>query len=687
MSELLLTSSSLYKMALLSRVLHQTQSPPSITSSHSHVSPTSSILSHSSITAPKFSLNITLESPPVVLYGNPSESTGSIISGILTLDIKPPKYDRLGPTISKNSLTAVSSNSSIDPPPFAEVELENVTLSLVQTIKYSKTFCIPSSSVNSCKDCCLRKTTLARWDVLTSTASFMIGSHAYPFSHLLPGSLPPSTKLGSTQSISYIKYDLIAVGKSANFSKPTTVRMPLNISRLILRGPDRNSLRVFPPTEVTSSAVLPNVIYPKSTFPVELKLDNIVSNSGDRRWRMRKLAWRVEEVTKVRAYACEKHLAKLKHTEESQRKAELHKELATGLKTSSIIHHSTILAGMSILSNPNPRPSGETSTETSPNQDITLGAEDSDREGTLRSGPSRAAANFEEDFLRTASATGAPHAADAAASPPSENPNVEQLYLEESRTVNHGEIKSGWKSDFNGRGVIELVADIIATNFSTGYIKHISKCSSDDAPKDDLVDGLRNGANVSCDIEDPTLGVYVNHTLIVEVIVAEELLHSVVKKGKRSDSFSNLVPVSSNQSASTPPRTPVSGPASARNSPHPSSQQTGVPTGAARVLRMQFKLPLTERSGLGIAWDDEVPPTYEDVRTLSPPTYFDSGSSTPINPPAPATTAPSNPRRTTVGVIDGVGNTPGMGNFGLNRSAFSIDQMVDLDERIQEFYL
>ena len=391
-------------------------------------------------------------------------------------------------------------------------------------------------------------------------------------------------------------------------------------------------------------------------------------------------------MTKVRAYACEKHLAKLKQTEESQRKVELHKELAAGLKNSSIIHHSTILARMAIISNPNPnpRPSGETGTETSPNQDITLGAEESDREGTLRSGPSRAAANFEEDFLSSASATGAPHTADAAASLPNENPNDEQLYLEETRTVNHGEIKSGWKSDFNGRGIIELVADITATNFSTGYIKHISKCSSDDAPKDELIDGLRNGANVSCDVEDPTLGVYVNHTLIVEVIVAEELLHNVVKRGKGSDSFSNLVPVSSNQSASTPPRTPVSGPASARNSPHPTSQQTGVPTGAARVLRMQFKLPLTERSGLGIAWDDEVPPTYEDVRTLSPPTYLDSGSSTPINPPA---TAASNLRRTTIGVIDGVGNTPGMGNFGLNRSAFSIDQMVDLDERIQEFSL
>lgn len=44
------------------------------------------------------------------------------------------------------------------------------------------------------------------------------------------------------------------------------------------------------------------------------------------------------------------------------------------------------------------------------------------------------------------------------------------------------------------------------------------------------------------------------------------------------------------------------------------------PTGAARVLRMQFNLHVTERSGLGISWDEEMPPVYEDV-PASPPGY------------------------------------------------------------------
>lgn len=44
------------------------------------------------------------------------------------------------------------------------------------------------------------------------------------------------------------------------------------------------------------------------------------------------------------------------------------------------------------------------------------------------------------------------------------------------------------------------------------------------------------------------------------------------------------------------------------------------PTGAARVLRMHFNTTVTERSGLGISWDEEMPPMYDDVPD-SPPHY------------------------------------------------------------------
>lgn len=45
------------------------------------------------------------------------------------------------------------------------------------------------------------------------------------------------------------------------------------------------------------------------------------------------------------------------------------------------------------------------------------------------------------------------------------------------------------------------------------------------------------------------------------------------------------------------------------------------PTGVARILRMHFNTTLTERAGLGVSWDNEAPPIYQDV-PLSPPSYL-----------------------------------------------------------------
>jgi arrestin-related trafficking adapter 1 len=43
-------------------------------------------------------------------------------------------------------------------------------------------------------------------------------------------------------------------------------------------------------------------------------------------------------------------------------------------------------------------------------------------------------------------------------------------------------------------------------------------------------------------------------------------------------------------------------------------------TGSATLVKMQAKVILTERAGLGIAWDEEQPPVYDDVPS-SPPAY------------------------------------------------------------------
>jgi arrestin-related trafficking adapter 1 len=80
-----------------------------------------------------------------------------------------------------------------------------------------------------------------------------------------------------------------------------------------------------------------------------------------------------------------------------------------------------------------------------------------------------------------------------------------------------------------------------------------------------------------CGMKAPD-GTAITHVLVVEMIVAEEFVPA--KKGGQIS-----------------------------------------PTGAARVLRMHFNVTMTERAGLGISWDEEQPPLYENV-PASPPAYI-----------------------------------------------------------------
>lgn len=709
-------------MPLLSKVLHHGSEKGLEKNAHG---------ANSKSNKPRFTLSLTLESPPVIFYGQPHESTGSIVSGLLSLQVheknerrKNSRYGEFYPvrlnSSSDASIHAV--NSKVGEQDI--VELEYVTLSLIQTVKLAKPFLIPSGSVSGCKDCTTKKNELARWDVLTAKAGFHLGSHQYPFSHLLPGSLPATCRIGSTQGFSFIKYNLIATAKEANSSKLTKVNLPFNISRLVLRGPDRNSLRVFPPTDATAKAVLPNVVYPKSTFPLELKIDNIVSSNQDRRWRLRKLYWKMLEHVKVKASTCQRHETKLNAIKEAERRSSKYGGQAQGTNKNinpSNFHHSTIQTSMSLQHPPTSISQDITNDiQGTPHENDSLINEDNHNNFTAstrtsieadRRSPSSALGNVNslnnilEEFLSPlnshqeianiahlypASSTASLGEAvnpgldtvNSNASP-RDNNDTEELYLEETRAINHGETKSGWKSDFSGRGIIEMVVEISAYNSSSGLNKHITKKTSDDLDIDEIESGLEHNANVTCDINDPTIGIYVSHTLVVEAVVAEEIIQNHEKREKKSNA------------KHTPTNTlsPQSSIGSMQNvtglSTNPSTNTIGVSTGAARVLRMQFKIILTERSGLGIAWDDEVPPTYEDISTLSPPTYAEtSNSNTPVPTPSQQVSTPSVLMRNTDHVLQGIGDTPIMGNLNFPaRSLSNISECLTIDDRIQDLRL
>ncbi|KAK9390055.1 hypothetical protein V1515DRAFT_592773 [Lipomyces mesembrius] len=340
--------------------------------------------------------NLVIESPPLICYGSRTQSTGALLSGLLFLYV--------------NAYA---------------IPMKNVTLELVQEITVKR------PSIGACKDCIHHVNILHRWDLLKHHTTLPRSEYGYPFSHLLHGDLPASTS-SSLAGVSY--YLRAAATPLAKDVTPITLTRALPVYRSIITTDVRRCLRVFPPTSLNVTAALPAVAFPKSTFMMDLQLNNINNKDKKTRWQLRKLSWHLDEITRLKHTGCDKH-------------------------------------------------------HDSPQQ------------------------------------------------------------LEDIKSIAFSDIRKGWKTDFSNDGRIEAEVEI---------------STLDDVP-------------MSCNVLVPELGFEVEHILVVEMLVSEE------------------------------------------NIPMNGSRQSN-PTGAARILRMQFSVEITERGGLGISWDDEVPPTYDDV-PISPPGY------------------------------------------------------------------
>ncbi|AGO12843.1 AaceriACR291Cp [[Ashbya] aceris (nom. inval.)] len=554
-------------------------------------------------------LGLEIESPPCVLYGPPAESAGALLSGLVTVRVQ-----RAGPE------TAVC------------VSVARLTLALEQHVTYGRPF-VAAGTLGSCGACRERRRELARWEVVARPAGLAAGRHAYPFSHLLAGDLPATSTLGSAGA-TQIRYELVAnaVYRARGAEeRRLELRLPVPVTRSLLRGPDRNSLRVFPPTDVTAAAVLPSVIYPRSTIPLELQLSGVCCE--DRRWRMRRLTWRIDEKVRVRSHACAAHRAKLRALE-----AEVRAKTARNLKKPAKPIKRTPDMGpqvtVSVATDEDPLPFDAGSAAA--RQEADAGNVDDDAETqSAFIHPSDHAMQQELQELQ---------ARIRRQQLEEERKQETSHYIEEVRTIAGTDVRSGWKSDFSGSGKIELVMEIDCMKLNSGVTNPVNMVSTaspyrarDQAP-----------VNVTCDIEDPTLGISVSHLLVVEIIVAEEVLHysngQLLSKGEGQGEASaetkpagltgshadqrlaELSPMFANRNnamfrasveeGALGPEHALDGSVAGAD-----SRIVGTPTGAARVLRMQFKLTMTERSGLGISWDDEVPPKYQQVKFLYPPSY------------------------------------------------------------------
>ncbi|KAF3384852.1 hypothetical protein F1880_002557 [Penicillium rolfsii] len=224
---------------------------------------------------PSAQLEVLVESPPLVCYGNPSNSTGALFSG------------RLRVTIPESA---------------GEVILSQFDVRLISKNTTKK----PVSG--HCPSCATRTEELTRWNFLTENLLLKPGQHDFPFSYLFPGHLPASCN----GALGQVEYFLLAHAQST-IGEEFNLKMPLNLRRALIPGNDKSSIRIFPPTNLTGRVVLPSVVHPIGNFPVEMTLSGVVDKGDETqtRWRLRKMMWRIEEHQKIVSTACQKHAHKI----------------------------------------------------------------------------------------------------------------------------------------------------------------------------------------------------------------------------------------------------------------------------------------------------------------------------------------------------------------------------------------
>jgi hypothetical protein len=218
-------------------------------------------------------MDMNIESPPLLLHGSVGHSSGALLSGQLKLVVTEP-----------------------------EVIIRALGMKLIAKITTKK----PVAS--SCPDCATKSNDIFKWEFLKDPLVLKKGVHDYPFSYLLPGHLPASTR-GLLGIIDYVlSATAFLVGE-----EPIKFEHPLLVQRAVMPAPDKTHVRIFPPTNLKANVTLPPVMHPIGDVPVSLRVDGINKQEKgmQTRWRLRKVLWRLEERAKMVSPACPKHSQKI----------------------------------------------------------------------------------------------------------------------------------------------------------------------------------------------------------------------------------------------------------------------------------------------------------------------------------------------------------------------------------------
>ena len=213
-----------------------------------------------------------VESPPLISYNPPSQSSGALFSAQLVVDVADPS-----------------------------VVLQSLDVQLLSTVSVKK----PVSK--DCPDCATKTTELKKWTFVKEPLTLQHGKHRFPLSYLFPGNLPATTHA----ELAKLDYNVAASAKTST-GETVTFTHEVVLARSIMPGQEKHSIRVFPPTNLTAHVTLNPVVHPIGEIPVSLRLSGITTKQRDAqvRWRLRKMNWRIEEHSKMVSPACPKHVPK-----------------------------------------------------------------------------------------------------------------------------------------------------------------------------------------------------------------------------------------------------------------------------------------------------------------------------------------------------------------------------------------
>lgn len=234
-------------------------------------------------------LDMLVESPPLLSFNRPSESSGALFSGQLRLHVQEPS-----------------------------VVFDTIEIRLLCTVTYKR----PVDKY--CAQCGKTEKELKKWSFLQEPLSLTKGEHRFPVSYLFDGELPASTH---AHHLGMLDYHFSAIAKTTN-GDIITFADKVDLGRAIVPGHEKQSIRVFPPTNITANVTIQPVVHAAGNIPVTMRLTGLTSKSKEGatvRWRLRRLNWRLEEHQKLFSPACEKHL----HRPTDGKTGVLHEEIRT----------------------------------------------------------------------------------------------------------------------------------------------------------------------------------------------------------------------------------------------------------------------------------------------------------------------------------------------------------------------